>query len=44
MLNLFNINFNNNENNFFSVAHKCRNDVFVLDKFNANEVSICTFC
>ena len=36
-LNLFNINFNNNE---ISLACGCRNDVAVLNKFDANGVFI----
>ena len=40
MLNLFNINFNNNENKFLSLAYGCRNDVTVLNEFDANGVSI----
>ena len=39
-LNFFNIGFNNDENKFLSLAHGCRNDVAILDKFNANGVSI----
>ena len=42
-LNLFNINFNNNENKFLSLAYKCRNDVAVLNKFDANGVSVLSF-
>ena len=30
-LNFFNIKFINNENNFLSLSHGCRNDVAVLD-------------
>ena len=40
-LNLFNINFNNNDNKFLSLAY--RNDVAVLNKFDANGVSILSF-
>ena len=39
MLNLFNINFNNNENKFLSLAYGRRN-VPVFNRFNANGVSI----
>ena len=39
-LNLFHISFNNNENKFLSLAYGCRNDAAVLNKFDANEVSI----
>ena len=39
-LNFFNINFNNNENEFLSLAYGCKNDVAVLDKFDANGASI----
>ena len=42
-MNLFNINFNNNENKFLSLAYGCRNNVAVLNKFNANGVSILSF-
>ena len=42
-LNLFNINFNNNENKFLTLAHGCRSDVAVLNEFNANGVSILSF-
>ena len=42
-LNFFNINFNNNENKFLSLAYGCRNDVVVLDKFDTNGVSIFSF-
>ena len=43
MLNLFNINVNNNGNQFLSLAYRCRNDVAVLNKFDANGVSILSF-
>ena len=43
MLNLFNINFNNNETRFLRLAYRCRNDVVVLNKFNANGVSMLNF-
>ena len=33
-MNLFDINFNNNENKFSSLAYGCRNDVTVLDKLD----------
>ena len=39
-LNIFNINFNNNENKILSLAYGCRNAVAVLNKFDANAVSI----
>ena len=42
-LNLFSIIFNNNENKFLSLAHKYGNDVAVLNKFDANGVSMLTF-
>ena len=42
-MNFFNINFNNNENKFLSLAYGCRNDVVVLDKFDTNGVSIFSF-
>ena len=41
--NFFNINFNNNENEFLSLAYGCKNDVAVLDKFDANGASIFRF-
>ena len=42
-LNFFNINFNNNENEFLSLAYGCKNDVAVLDKFDANGAFIFRF-
>ena len=42
-LNFFNINFNNSEDKFLSLAYRCRNNVAVLDKFDANGVSILSF-
>ena len=42
-LNLFDINFNNNENKFLSLVYGCRNDVAVLDKFDTYGVSIFSF-
>ena len=39
MFNLFNIDFNNNETKFSSLAYGCKNDVALLDKFDANGVS-----
>ena len=42
-LNLFNINFSNNENKFLSLAYGCRNDVALWDKFDANRVSTLSF-
>ena len=42
-LNFCNINFNKNENNILSLANGCRNDVAVLDKFDAKVVSIFSF-
>ena len=42
-LNLFHINFNNNENKFLSLAYGCRNDGAVLNKFDANIVSNLSF-
>ena len=42
-LNFFNINFNNNENKFLSLAYGCKNDVVVLDKFDTSGVSIFSF-
>ena len=41
--NLFNINFNNSENKFLSLAYRCRNDVALLNKFDGNGVSILSF-
>ena len=43
VLNFFNINLNNNENKFLSLPYRCRNDVIVLNKFEANGVSILSF-
>ena len=40
IINLFNTNFNNNENKFVSLTYGCRNDVAVSDKFDTNGVSI----
>ena len=42
-LNLFNIKFNKNENKFLSLAYGCRNDVPVLNNFDAIGVSILSF-
>ena len=42
-LNLFNINFNKNENKLLSLPYGRRNDVAVLNKFYANGVSILSF-
>ena len=42
-LNFFNIHFNNNQNKFLSLAYGCRNEVAVVDKFDANGVSIFRF-
>ena len=41
--NVFNINFNKNKNKFLSLAYWCRNDVVLLDKFDANGVPILSF-
>ena len=38
-LKFFNINVNNTENKFLSLVYGCRNDVAVLDKFDAKGVS-----
>ena len=40
---LFNINFNNNEHEFLSSAHRWRNDVAVLNEIDANGVFILNF-
>ena len=40
---LFNINFDNIENRFLSLAYGCRNDETVLNKFDANGLSILSF-
>ena len=37
-MNLFNINFNNNENEFLSLAYRCRKDGAVPEKFDSNGV------
>ena len=39
----FNIKFNNNDNRLSGLAYVSRNDVVVLDKFAAKEVSILCF-
>ena len=40
MLNFFNINFNSNRNKLLSSAYRCGNDIAVLNKFEANGLSI----
>ena len=42
-LNFSNINFNNDENKVLSLVYGCRNNVSVLDNFDANGVSIFSF-
>ena len=42
-LKLLNINFNNSEDKFLSLAYGCRNNLVVLDKFDTNRVSIFSF-
>ena len=42
-LNLFNINFNKNKNKLLSLPYGRRNDVAVLNKFDANGVSTFSF-
>ena len=42
-LNFFNINFDNNESKFLSLAYGCTNDVVVLNKFDVNRVYIFSF-
>ena len=42
-LNFFNIHFNNIQNKFLRLAYGCRNEVVVVDKFDANGVSIFSF-
>ena len=42
-LNFFNINFNI-KNKFLSLAYGCRNNVAILDKFDAKGASIFRFC
>ena len=42
-LNFFNLNFNNSEDKFLSLAYGYRNNVAVLDKFDGNGVSIFSF-
>ena len=37
------LNFYNNKNKFYSLAYGCRNDIAILNKFDANEVSILFF-
>ena len=41
--NVFNINFNITENKVLSLACGCRNDVAVLNKFDANRISTLNF-
>ena len=41
--NLFNINFNINENKFSGIASRCGNNVTVLNKFDTNGLSILSF-
>ena len=43
MLKLPNINLNKNEDKLLHWAYSCRNDVAVLNKFDANGVSILSF-
>ena len=42
-LNFFNFNFNNDEDKFLSLAHWCRNNIAILDKFDANGVCLFSF-
>ena len=42
-LNFFNIKFNKSKNIFLGLAYGCKNGVHVLDKFDANTVSIVSF-
>ena len=42
-LNSLKINFSNNENKFLNLAYWCRNDVAVLDIFDAERVSVFSF-
>ena len=42
-LNFFNLNFNNNEDQFLSLFYGYGNNVAVLDKFDGNGVSIFSF-
>ena len=42
-LNFFNLNFNNSEDKFSSLAYGYRNNVAVLDEFDSNRVSIFSF-
>ena len=42
-LSFFNINFNSNENKFLSSPYGYRNDVALLNEFDANGVSILSF-
>ena len=41
--NFYNINFNNNEKKNLSLAYGCRNYVAILDKFDADRVTIFSF-
>ena len=42
-LNVFNISFNNNQNNFLSLAYWCRKKAAIFDKSDANGKSIFSF-
>ena len=42
-MNLFNINFHNNESTFSSLAYGCSNNVTVSDKFDTNGVCLLSF-
>ena len=42
-LSLLNSNFNKNEHKFLSLTYGCRNNIAILDKFDANGVSIFSF-
>ena len=42
-LNLFNISFNSNKAKYLNLGCRCRNDIRVLNKFDANGLSILNF-
>ena len=41
-MNFFYVDFDNNENKIFTLVYSFRNDVAVLNKFDANGLSILT--
>ena len=43
ILTFFNFDFNNKENKFSNLAYRCRNNVAILDEFDANGVCLVSF-